>query len=87
MHHQRFERNLSCYIGLITELYARKTLLKTGRSVFSNAQFLRNNYNAYEKQGNMTHLKEQNESLKIDPKEKQSSELSELLEEDFKKSS
>ena len=35
----------------------------------------------------MTHLKEQNESLKIDPKEKQSSELSELLEEDFKKSS
>lgn len=54
---------------------------------FSNAQFARNNYKAYEKQGNMTHLKEQNKSLKIGPKEKQFSELSELLEEDFKNSS
>ena len=35
----------------------------------------------------MTHLNEQNKSLKIGPKEKQFSELSELLEEDFKNSS
>lgn len=88
MHHQRrFERNLSCYVGLISKVFLTYNSVKTGRSVFSNAQFPRNNYNAYEKQGNMTHLKEQNKSLKIDPKEKQSSELSELLEEDFKKSS
>ena len=77
MHHQRFERNLSCYIGLISKVFLTYNSVKTGRSVFSNAQFARNNYKAYEKQGNMTHLKEQNKSLKIGPKEKQFSELSE----------
>ena len=44
------------------------------KCLFSNAQFSRSNYNAYEKQGNMAHLKEHNKSLKLDPKEIQSSD-------------
>lgn len=65
----------------LAKFFLHKTLQRLGEVFFPNAQFSRN-YNACEKLGNITHLKEQNKSLKNDPKEKQ---FSELLEEDFKK--